>query len=286
MTGMLGGLLAGVALGAGSFLVVLGVRPPRPRLDVALTGLAPPFAGRLAPRHDGPRAFSPTASERQQDLAITGSSPERHAAERLATAWVFALLPIATAAVSAVGGVATPWTLAALGAAVGGALGFAVPGLVLRTTANERRQEFRRALSGYLDLVVVVVAGGGGIETALHDAADAGDGWVFTELRRSLEASRLGGVAPWDGFARLGSDLGVDELVELAAGASLAGEHGARVRASLAAKAASMRAHLLAEAEAEAQSATEKMAIPVVLMLFGFLTFVGYPAVDRVLTGL
>ena len=66
----------------------------------------------------------------------------------------------------------------------------------------------------------------------------------------------------------------------------LAGTEGARVRESLAAKAASLRSHELSQAEAEAQSASERMSLPVVLLFLGFLVFVGYPALDRIVTGL
>ena len=76
------------------------------------------------------------------------------------------------------------------------------------------------------------------------------------------------------------------ELVELSATVSLAGTEGARVRDSLAVKAASLRDHALAEAEAEAQSTTEKMALPVVLLFLGFLILIGYPAVDAVVNNL
>ena len=59
------------------------------------------------------------------------------------------------------------------------------------------------------------------------------------------------------------------ELSELAASMSLAGTEGARVRESLGVKATSLRDHALAEAEAEAQATTEKMALPVVLLFLG-----------------
>ena len=63
----------------------------------------------------------------------------------------------------------------------------------------------------------------------------------------------------------------------------LAGQQGARVRASLAAKAASLRGHQLAAVEAAAHSASERMALPTVLMFVGFLLFIGYPAVAEIL---
>ena len=61
---------------------------------------------------------------------------------------------------------------------------------------------------------------------------------------------------------------------------------GAKVRASLAAKAASLRTHELAEAETADQAATERMSLPIVMLFAGFLFFIGFPAVERVLTGL
>ena len=113
-----------------------------------------------------------------------------------------------------------------------------------------------------------------------------GHGWAFDELRHSLDAARLARDTPWSALERLGNELGVAELGELAASVGLAGAEGAKVRASLGAKAASLRSHQLAEAETTAQTATEKMSLPVVLLFAGFLCFIGYPAIERVLAGL
>ena len=152
--------------------------------------------------------------------------------------------------------------------------------------ARRRRRDFRLALSSFLDLVVVSLAGGGGVETALVDAAGVGPGWAFAYLRQALDRARLAREAPWAALGRAGTELGITELSELAASVALAGTEGAKVRASLAAKASSLRAHLLAEAEESDQAATERMSLPVVLLFAGFLAFIGFPAVERVLTGL
>ena len=76
------------------------------------------------------------------------------------------------------------------------------------------------------------------------------------------------------------------QLSELAASVSLAGTEGARVRASLAAKAAALRTRELTDAEGDAQAATERMSLPVVMLFIGFLVFIGYPALASVLAGL
>jgi hypothetical protein len=160
--------------------------------------------------------------------------------------------------------------------------GFFAPDLALRSQASRRRRDFRHALSAFLDLVVIALAAGGGVDSALTDAARVGTGESFAALRRALDAARLARIAPWGPLGRLGDELGINELSELAASVSLAGSEGAKVRESLAAKAASLRAHALADAEGEAQAATEAMSLPVVVLFAGFLVFLGFPALAHV----
>ncbi|MGA2830808.1 MAG: type II secretion system F family protein, partial [Streptosporangiaceae bacterium] len=121
---------------------------------------------------------------------------------------------------------------------------------------------------------------------ALTYSAAAGHGWAFTRLRGALQAAQLTRRPPWQLLGQLGDDLGLAELSELAASVTLAGTEGARVRASLAAKAAGLRTRQLADAETAAQAATERMSLPLVLLFAGFLLLIGYPAVVRVLTTL
>jgi len=65
----------------------------------------------------------------------------------------------------------------------------------------------------------------------------------------------------------------------------LAGEQGAKIKASLGAKAASLRGQQLARAEAAAHAASERMAVPNVVMFVGFLAFAGYPALVSIIGG-
>src|SRR5204863_9825175 len=130
------------------------------------------------------------------------------------------------------------------------------------------------------------LAGAAGTETALAAAADAGDGWAFVEMRRALDRARLLRQSPWDAFADLGTELGVSELQDLAASVRLAGEQGARIQGSLAAKAASLRGQQLARTEAAAHAASERMAVPNVVMFVGFLIFAGYPALISIIGGI
>jgi tight adherence protein C len=297
-------LLCGAAVGGGILLIVRGLYPSRPTLAVALAQLrrvptpepvfVPATNGGWAARLGRPGAdilgrakigwLIPTRVRR--DLAVLDRTPERHLAEKVSLAIVGLLFAAALTALLLLGGVHIPLVVPLWAALIFMVAGFLVPDLGIHSDANKRRRDFRHALSSFLDLVVVALAGGGGVETALADAASVGSGWTFSYLRRGLDEARLSRQTPWAVLGRMGDELGVVELSELAASVGLAGTEGAKVRASLGAKAASLRTHELAEAETEDQAATERMSLPVVLLLGGFLLFIGYPAVERVLTGL
>ena len=296
-------LVCGAGLGAGLWLVVRGLYPPRPSLAQALAELRrlpePSPASGETEGGFAARAGRPLAagllraggawlvlSPVRRDLAVLGRGVERHLAEKVALALVGLLFAPAVTALLAVGGTRLPLVVPVWGSLVLGAAGFVVPDLGIRADAARRRRDFRHALSSFLDLVVVALAGGGGVETALADAAGVGSGWAFDHLRRALDQARLARQAPWETLGRLGVDLGIAELSELAASVALAGTEGAKVRASLTAKAVSLRTHALAEAGTADQAASERMSLPVVCLFAGFLFFLGYPAVEKVLTSL
>jgi tight adherence protein C len=245
------------------------VRPARDRLAAAAARLLPALGDR---------------ADRSQLLRLAGRTAERHALDKLVGAAGGLTGTALIGAGLSLTGVAPPPAVLAVAAVLVAVGGFVLPDLLLRDEAEKRRRAFRHALSSYLDLVNVILAGGGGIETSLHAAAEAGDGWAFASIRRALDRARLTNRSPWDTFAELGDDLGIEELAELAASVELAGSQGARIRASLAAKADSLRGHQVAETEAAAEAATERMTIPVAVLLFGFLVFIAYPAVQQITT--
>ncbi|MHB1519088.1 MAG: type II secretion system F family protein [Acidimicrobiales bacterium] len=301
---MISALLLGGGTGLGLWLVVRGLYPPRASLADALAHLRrlPDPAPVLVPGTEGgvaARLGRPLAdllaragagwlvpARVRQDLAVLDRSPQRHLAEKVTLGLLGLLVAPAMSALLALGGASLPLALPLWGALVCAVVGFVVPDLGIHTDAARRRRDFRHALSSFLDLVVVALAGGGGVESALADAASVGAGWPFAYLRRALDQARLAREAPWAALGRLGTELGVGELSELAASVALAGTEGAKVRASLAARATSLRTHQLAEAETADQAASERMSLPVVLLFAGFLFFIGFPAVERVLTSI
>lgn len=221
---------------------------------------------------------------RAVDLRLTERTAARHALDKLVGSVGGAAVPLLIGIGTSMLGIMLPvaGVLGLSGATL--VAGWLLPDMILRDHAAKRRKAFRHALSSYLDLVNVIIAGGGGIQTALYTAAEAGDGWAFASIRRALDRARLTNRSPWATFAELAGELDVPELAELAASVALAGLQGARIRASLAAKADTLRGHQVAETEAAAESATERMTIPVAVLLFGFLLFVAYPAVQQITT--
>ncbi len=218
----------------------------------------------------------------EDQLRVLDKSLERHAYEKMMAGLVGLLLPLFMGLFFTVNQISVTPLLLIIATVVLGALGFFYPDLPLSERVANRQRAFRHSLSSYLDLVSIILAGGGGTESALVGAADAGDGWVFAEIRSALRRGELTGRTPWDMFEELGVHYGIDELRELAASVSLAGGHGARVRQSLVAKAEALRAQQTAEIEGMAESNTEKMIVPVSIMVLGLMVFIGRGAVDAI----
>src|SRR3546814_8810492 len=103
--------------------------------------------------------------------------------------------------------------------------------------SSERRKTICALVTGVQTcaLPIFSLAGGRGVDTALRDGAEAGQGWPFEEIRSALLEAQLRGDSPWAGLAALGEALDIPELGELAARAALAGSEGARRRTSLSA---------------------------------------------------
>ena len=272
-------LALGAGVGLGIAFVALGLRARRPPLTDALEALERPRP-RTGGRWEGHRRLATVIGVRvaQGDLELIGRTPDQHALRTLGAMATLAAVPVAAAGVAAVGGVTIGLAPVTLAAVAMGALGVVVPDLEVRSEARERRAVFVHALSSFLDVTAVLLAGGAGTETALHAAAALGDSWPQQRVRAALDRCRLTGQTPWEVLGDLGDRLAIDELSQLATSLQLAGEHGARVRLTLTERARALRAAQLAAVEARARAVTEQMSVPVALLAVAFMLFVGFPA--------
>jgi Flp pilus assembly protein TadB len=299
---MLLAMLLGAMFGAGVWLIAAAIWPPRPSLAAALERLHTPGEPRhlLVPSTPSTRSLTVRTGRRvmrrvrggvlgdsrtMADLAIVARPLEVYAGTcaLVAIAGFFAG-PLLWALV-AVAGTRLPVLVPLWIGLLAAVAGWLTPRVVLQAHAASARRDFRHALAAYLDVLVLLLAAGEGPEGAMDDAARRGNGRAFIELRRAIREARLSGVPVWDTLDALGRRLDVSELREIAAAGSLAGEQGAAVRKTLMAKARSMRAASLAEAEAQARRRSQSMFLPIVLMGLGFIVFLLYPLITSIQLG-
>jgi len=292
------GLLAGV----GCVGAVYGFRATRPSLEaIARVGSRPV---QLVPIEEAPRGLFRRISSQLVDsasarglfahprwkrlspsFAITMTSPAQLASRVIAAAGIGVLAPPVLWAGCEAVGVSVSVLFPLLLALVMIPMGSTVPLLMLKAEAQERRQHFRTIIGTYVDLVVLSLAGGAGIEGSLLSASVVSSDWAAKRISKALLLARDTGATAWEALSDLGHELAVPELIELSATLQLAGTEGARVRQSLSARAVSIRRHEQAEAESSANAMTERLFLPGSLLLIGFLLFIGYPAFSRILAG-
>ena len=294
-------LLVGAGFGAGVWLVVRGVRPPRPSLAEALAEI-----GRIEPPAGSARAAAPgrrlgavaiaigdvlrrrgateaLVRERvRRDLAVVGRDVDDHVVARAAVGLVVFFGIAAGGALLWVAGGPAPAVPLGLALLLGLAASF-VPDLAVHAAAERRRAEVRHAVTALVQGTRLAGAAGFGVDEALQRAAATWDNWVFLEIRRALDSAALHGETPWEGLSRLGREMGTIELRELAEVFGLARDQGARVRATLDARAATLQSQRLAEREAAGHRANIQMVFAIGLIVYAFMALLIYPFVGNVL---
>jgi Flp pilus assembly protein TadB len=298
---MTAAILLGLTAGLGCVGVAAGLRTPlTPLAEIAGTMQRPARSSRQTPVDGDPTRIGQSAARwlinrgvlshpRMESLgptmAVSGQTLEGLLTRMLIAAGAGMLLPPLLWTFAAISGLAVPLAVPIFATALLVAIGLLLPVAALAKRARERRRHFRFVIGTFVDLVVLSLAGGVGVEGALFAASQVSSDWAAQTIARSLYRARDGGRSPWAALGQLGDELGIAELVELAATLQLAGTEGARIRQALQARAVTLRRHEQAEAESAANATTERLFIPGALLLVGFLLFVGYPAFSRILGG-
>lgn len=299
--------LVGALLGATLFAVLWQLLPPKPSALITLGRFDALSRGATGPGLDagddaGSGGFAAiqnrlgqvlaeqlhrrgvTYTSLRQDLALTGRSYQV-AMARKAVAFVagFLLTLVTMTAISFAGLLHLPFGTPAVLAVLVGVVFFFLPDLEARREATERRRDFRRAFGAYLDLVALEMAGSAAPAEALPTAARVGAGWPLALLRDTLFRATAAGQDQWLALSELGERIGVPELRDLGALVRLVGQDGAQIRETLTARAATMRRRELADAEGEASERDQSMRMAQLMIGFGFIIFITYPAVVAVM---
>jgi Flp pilus assembly protein TadB len=227
----------------------------------------------------------PRWSSLRANLAITGGSWDELASKMIIAGGGGLVLPPLFWVFAQWAGVSIPLVVPFVLAVLAVPAGLSLPVVELFAAARRRRRHVRVVVGTFVDLVVLGLAGGVGIEGAMFAASQVSSDWAAKRISRVLLKARDSGQSPWLVLGQLGEELGVNELIELSTTLQLAGTEGARVRHSLMARSTALRRHEQADAESEANAMTERLFLPGALLLVGFLLFVGYPAFSRILGG-
>lgn len=219
------------------------------------------------------------------DLAVLNRSIREFAVSRLQLCVAFGGLPFLVATLTGIASGAR-WNPLAIAAAMiaGTAVGFVLSRATLASEASGRRRSFTTELAAYLDIVAQLLAGGAGVEEALWRAARNARSPGIELIRDCLGSARTRRRSEWAALGELATRIRVPELSELVTAVQLAGTSGAKVSASLIAKAHSLRDRTAAEQLADAQRASERMGGPLIAMLLAFLVLVIAPALAAVMT--
>ncbi len=294
-------VLLGIILGLGMTGVFVGIRASPVSLEAVSAALSQPAVsrrsghgqvdmtrwdrvGRSVGEWIGSRPFvvGPRWTVFQQSLAITSTPLDRVVSQGLVLGGAALLVPSVMWIGLAVVGVDIPAGLVLVSTGLLVPISALYPLIDQLRTAKARRRHFRAVVGSFVDLVVLELAGGTGIEGALFSASQVSPDWAAQRIATALLTARESGASSWAALARLGQEIGVGELTELSTTLQLAGTEGARVRQSLQARSASLRRHEQAEEESAANATTERLFLPGALLLVGFLCFVGYPAFTRI----
>ena len=225
----------------------------------------------------------PAGRKLAADLAVLGRDSAAHYTGKAGWAVAGGCLPLLAAGAATAAGVPVPLLLPGWVALLSAGLLFTVPDATVRRRAQQRRADYRAGVGSYLDLVAMTMASGAGLAEALRSAAAVGGPGAFARIRGALEDARTDGLTPAAALGRLGTDLDLPDLVDLAAALTLVDAAGAQAEESLRAKAASLRERELAAAAGDANARSQSMLVAQVLLGLGFLLFIGYPAVAAVL---
>ena len=269
---------SGALVGLGRFLLARAVLvTEQPQLADALARLGgrPPATSRAQAAEDrwtraaggagswaGARLTAAGLRIPVRELTLIGWTAEGYLARKIGMAAFGACFVPLLTTVLGVAGTRLPVVVPVIGSlALSGVL-FLLVDVIVRDQAREARGQLRRALCSYLDLVSLRRDASEGPTIALERAAALGDGWVFRRITDALVAARLAGDPPWEGLRRLAADTGVGELADVADIPVIAAQEGASIAPTLRARAQSLRVQLLAEEEAAANTASEKLTAP------------------------
>jgi len=163
-----------------------------------------------------------------------------------------------------------------LGIALTALIGFVVPKLVLRMRARRRQHRLRLSLPDALDLLVVCVEAGMGLNQAIVKVSEELQE-THAEISEELKLVNLeirAGRSRGEALRNLGERTGVDDIISLAAMLIQTDKFGTSIGRSLRVHSDSLRTERIQRAEEAAAKTTIKLIFPLLFCVFPALLVV------------
>ena len=282
MTGLWVAIASGVLLAAGLWALAGYFVPAHPRLGDALKVMdgraaAPePSASGADRLGSWARRNLPGGIDDRvgRQLRLRGLSTDRFYTFKLMGAVLGLLLPsLMGVLLLLVSG--TSLLMPVLVGLVLGLVGFFVPDIVIGRGATTTSADATEALLTFVDLVTLERLANSSATQSLHSAAAVSDQAVFVAIRASLQRSRLEQRAPFAELKRLGDELELPALCDIADVMKL-DDSGASLSDALRARVKELRDAHLTEAKIQATTVSERMTFLMVIpsLIFGLLFLV------------
>lgn len=163
--------------------------------------------------------------------------------------------------------VSAPSVYSIAGVAIGGALGWRLPLIVMQRRARERLAQIDRTLPEVIDLLVVSVEAGVGLAGAVQMIASRLDGPLGDELRLMLQEQSMGRSTD-ESLGKLLDRCDTPSVRSFVRSLQQAERLGVSIGSILRSLAAEMRTRRRQVAEERAQKAPIKLLFPLVFLIF------------------
>lgn len=289
MSPLLVAMFGALVVGTGSYLLLNRLAPAPPDLQAGIKRITP------SQRGDEDRATSgkwnearigsilaqqPNLTARirvpETDLAIMSMTTNQFYGRKVINAGLGLLLGLMVTTLFSM--LVSPMSLPTqLAITIGVAVGlWLLTNRDLHDKATKRRKQFTQVLTSYTELVALSRRAGNSTRGALFNAAQVGSSWVFVWIQEELDKADLNGTPVGQALGDLARRIDVKALSELADIMELSKD--GNVYESLRARAQSNQAAILYEEKAEANSAVERIAIPLSVMVVIYMFGIGTPA--------
>lgn len=294
-------VLAAACLGAAAVTIGSALMPTLPNLadliaDVERNSSGPALDARQ--QDAGPRRQSllegvgslrlaqaiPGPTVPYDDLDLLGITPNRFVGMQVGVAFVALMLPIVLGLFISLLGLPVSLGVPLLFGLVLAVPAWFLPHWTVRQAATAARERFGRAVTSYIDLVVLERLSGAGVASSVVDAAQVAEAPLFGRIQETLLRRQLERQPPHVALRDLADTISLPELRELADTLTIASQDSP-VAPVLKAKARSIRNIYLARDVERAGRASQRQTAATAILLMCFLAFIGAPVILRLLAG-